>query len=1062
MPSRPNSSSRLIAALLIAFAGGSSTSAYAFAGTVNVAALPGVSTAREVHSRADSKKKTPKRARTDDKKRSAKDSVKSDDKPTPAKRGKGAPVKVTATPAPTVEAEAEWKSFKSKSVTRNNYSVANPTGERVLVEVHIGRFASKSILAFEQLDGELLVPVMPILKLAGVSAKIQNERLLGRQSSTGPKFSFDVRSKELRHGDEAWFVPAKDVARNHEGLWVTVKFLKKLMGVEASYDQGSADLEIRDGERFPVGVRTLRDASIVGQRAKLSEAKHVLAPVSSADAEAYSPRKRAVVVDYQFSHNLQPSGFLSSGAAAHSDFEAAFGASFPAMNGVMNVRTTASNSMRSYSSTMWWTMTRPTNSVFSELSIGEVRTRGFQSREVRGFSITNGDPVPDLNAGETQYALRLPSNWQLDAFRGANLISTSLRADGEHVLPVSLSYGTNTIDFIAHGPDGQEREFQRSFHTPSMYVTPHELDYAVAGGLCEETAVCLARMNADLRFGVVSNLVLRAGVDGRLGSIKKDPNIPTTISTNALVPYAGISAVLARATVVDASIQPAVGSSARADGAIQVRYEPNPNFILSSDLTAVSTPLYRTTLIDSPVDSGNAQEQKSIGDWMRTNRVAGYLHYAPSFTKDRASLEAFTSVQSWNTAKASTTRIGFSAQLKGVQMRPYVRFESRRLAATGSPVSNGVADAQAEANDLIHTSYQGIDATYVPSFRSASSFGEWWFRGSLETSRNRFDNWSASLARAFGRMRVDAALLKRSGVPGRSWTLSLVSELPQLQTANFSSSATANSRATSITQVQGSAIYDRELRRMTLSAEPATGRAGVAGVVFLDANADGIKQADEAPIPDVHLYVNNKALVTDQQGSYLVWGLPGYTAQQVLVDTSSFIDPTWIPMQPRSFVKTLAGTLVTANIPVVIGGTLQGSIRTERHMSVADSATRDSVKREFIAGATSPLDSLRQKTTSDVWNHAAQLVLVNASTGLRRLIDTFSDGTFYEEGLAPGAYTIFVDPASLIGTDLSSAPIHTVIKAGRPSLLQNSSALNTARDAELVVWLRPADRKNKD
>lgn len=946
---------------------------------------------------------------------------------------------------------------RKTKIANVNYTLTNPVGERVLVEVHIGRFASKSVLAFEQNDGQLLVPVMPILHLAGVSVRIENERLEGRQSKTGPRFSFDIRSKELRHGDDAWFVPSRDVARNNEGLWVSVPFLTRLMGADASYDQQSADLEVREGELFPVGIRALRDASILAQRAKLAEAKKSLEPVISADSEVYSLRNRAVVMDYQFTHNMQPQGVLASKSAANSDFESAIGASFPLLGGVMNTRVSTYSSFNAVAGSGWWTLTRAPHHFFSELSVGEVRTRGFQSRELRGFSITNGDPVPDIFAGQTEYALRLPTNWQLDAFRGSNLISSSLRADGEHTLPVSLSYGTNTIDFIAHGPDGQERIFQRSFHTPSMYVTPGEVDYAVAGGLCKETTICLGRMNADVRYGLMSNLVVRAGVDGRLGSVKRSSIVPTAISTSALIPYFGMSAVLNRSTVIDGSIQPSLGSSARSDGAIQVRYEPNPNLIVSTDVSSVSSPIYQSPVVQSQVDS-TTTSQREFGDWMRSNRVAGYVHYAPSFAKDRASLEAWTSVQSWNTARASSSRIGLSAQAKSVQFRPYIRWDARRSATTGNNSIAALDDELAEANNTKHTSFQGIEATYVPPFRMASTLGEWWVRGSFETSQQKVDNWSASLTRAFGRFRVDAAMLKRSGIAGRSWTLSVVSELPQMQISNFSASATTNSRASTITQVQGSAIYDGELRHVMLSAEPATGRAGVAGVVFLDENGDGIKQNSEKPIPGVQLYVNNKSLVSDNRGGFLAWGLPGYTVQQILVDTSSLADPTLIPMQAQSLVKTIAGTLVTADIPVVVAGTLHGSIRT--FISVIDTTVKDSAVKDSSANDSTSKVKASADSIETVYSHPVQLVLVNVRTGVRRLVDTFSDGTFYEEGLAPGEYLVSVDAASLIGSGLASSPVSTHVAAGRPSTGgAASSQIGAKSDADLVLWLRAAKRE---
>jgi hypothetical protein len=902
--------------------------------------------------------------------------------------------------------------------------LATPTGERVLIEVHVGRFASRSILAYEQKNGELLVPVTQIFTLAGVDSRVQNARLQGRQSKTGPEFVYDFRTHELRHGDKSWSMSPDDVARNKEDLWVSLRALRLLLGVETTYDQGSADLEIRDAEILPVGVRALRDATVLAQRTKLKAAKTPSA-VAPVDTSELSLRNRALVLDYQVTHNVQSTGSFSAGLRARNDLEIAVGSSFPFFGGVMNARTSTSNSFRAFTNDMWWTLTQPTNKYVRELSVGDVRTRGFQSREIRGFFLTNGAPVPELMAGITNYGINLPNEWQLDAFRGSNLISTSSGLGGQTDVPVSLLYGTNTIDFVAHGPNGEERMFQRSFHTPSMYVAPGTVDYAVAGGLCDQVSVCFARLNTDVRVGLNGSLAVRAGLDGRIGSLRKDSRVPEAISSSALIPYLGVSAVLRQSTVVDASVQPAVGSSGRSDATMQVRFEPNPNFVLSADGSSISTPLYGSRLLASAIETDSSLKGE-YQDWMRTNRMAAYVHYAPSAIAKYGSVEAWSSVQSWNTALSSSSRLGLSAQVGSLQLRPYARFESKRVATSGNLFRDAIED---EMSATQNKTYRGLDLMFVPTWKLRSSLGDWWVRSNIEATRDRIDNWTTSLTRAFDRWRVDAAVSKRSGMPGRAWTISVVTELPQVQTSNFSSSATANSRATSITQMQGSAVYDAELKRLTLSAEPASGRSGVAGMVFLDENGDGVRQSSEAPVPGVQLYVNNKSLVSDKQGAFMVWGLPGFNTQQILVDTSSLSDPTWIPTQSFTTVRTLAGTVVNVNIPIVTAGVLRGTIRVDYA-----SASQDSSSVEAERGS--------------LWGTPVHLVLHNVHTGASRVVDTFSDGSFYEEGIMPGEYIISVDAGSLGGTGLASQAIRTTVRSSK------GARDNAVGGRDLIVWLR--------
>jgi hypothetical protein len=58
------------------------------------------------------------------------------------------------------------------------------------------------------------------------------------------------------------------------------------------------------------------------------------------------------------------------------------------------------------------------------------------------------------------------------------------------------------------------------------------------------------------------------------------------------------------------------------------------------------------------------------------------------------------------------------------------------------------------------------------------------------------------------------------------------------------------------------------------------------------------------------------------------------------------------------------------------------------------------------------------------------LVLVERSTGHRRTLSTFSDGTFYSMGITPGEWEISVAPATLQLLDAASEPVRFIVPRG--------------------------------
>lgn len=308
--------------------------------------------------------------------------------------------------------------------------------------------------------------------------------------------------------------------------------------------------------------------------------------------------------------------------------------------------------------------------------------------------------------------------------------------------------------------------------------------------------------------------------------------------------------------------------------------------------------------------------------------------------------------------------------------------------------------------------FAGVDFTVVPS--RSRAVGAWWMRSNVEAHRGRLSTWSTALARTIGNWRVDAAVAGGSMTGQKSFTLSILSELPRVQVSSVMSSTA--SRTSAVTQTRGAVVYDRSTQHWSLSSEPSTGRSGIAGVVFLDENADGLRQRGEPAVADALLVVNNRSVRTNRDGYFVVWGVPVQTAHQVVLDTASLSDPTWVPAQSEISVRARPGALASADIAVVRAGIVSGTVFVER--TVIDSSC---------------IETRQGCTALTNLSRPVRIVLRNSITGKSRHFDSFSDGTFHEEGIVPGEYQIEVDQTSILRSGLQGAPLRVTVRAIDPT-----------------------------
>jgi hypothetical protein len=174
---------------------------------------------------------------------------------------------------------------------------------------------------------------------------------------------------------------------------------------------------------------------------------------------------------------------------------------------------------------------------------------------------------------------------------------------------------------------------------------------------------------------------------------------------------------------------------------------------------------------------------------------------------------------------------------------------------------------------------------------------------------------------------------------------------------------------------EGSVLWDTRSQSVSFSDGRSLGRAGLVGFVFLDANADGRRDPDEAPANDIRVRIGAQTALTDSSGAFAAWDLLPYEPQTVSVDSMSLDNPLWVPATPATRVAVGPNAFERLDIPLVMAGEVSGQV--------------------VFGPGESPAASM-------------PLIFENEETGATIRTAAFSDGAFYYFGLRPGTYRITV------------------------------------------------------
>lgn len=740
-----------------------------------------------------------------------------------------------------------------------------PSAEAVLVELQLGRIATRTVEAYRAGDAAL-VPLGAFFDLAEIRSARRPDGSVEATSQPGNvPFVVDPASRTLRVGQERYALDAAQLVQTPTDVYLDTRALGRAFNVE--WDVSWADLQVTVVEpgALPVAWRIRRETML---RAELAAS----APPEYAGLQLGLERGRidGLVLDYSL---LAPMSGLSGGAYSAMLGLDLLGGSFAA-----GLESQPGIGRAPRSEISWSGVWRESPYV-AQLRLGDGISSGPRPRTLRGVSISNSPYVRPAMLGNVPFAGQLGQGWTVEAFRGGRLIGfDSVNALGRFSFDVPIEYGENPVDFIAYGPFGEMRQFNQTYRVRNADVRAGRFEYGLSLGACR-TVQCRANGNIDLRYGPGTRWTLRAGMDQFWRDSLR------TLSH----PYAGVVGSLTNALHVEAE--------AVANAVLRgvVRYEPSLNLLVQAEANRFA----RSTVNPILTPAGRLH-QFTLSAFLRPTARLGsnYLE---------ASVDQIGAVS----GDLFSGRLGASIQISNMRIMPSIR--AQRQTVIGGPT--------------LTQSFVGLNTIILPRPSLGPVLGRLTARTTLELQTGvGTSSGSAFLGLPITRwLRTEAGVTWFRGGRGPGLQLLVAVEPPGVR--SYTTVTGGGGVPTAGSQyVSGSAIYNPSRQGVDFSGLPALARGGIAGRVFLDVNANGRFDKGEAPLPGVRVIVGPVYASSDSSGEYHAWDVLPYEPTMVTVDSATLASPLWVPAFAVSRVEPSPNRYRQLDIPVLPGGTVEGRV----------------------------------------------------------------------------------------------------------------------------------------
>lgn len=572
-----------------------------------------------------------------------------------------------------------------------------------------------------------------------------------------------------------------------------------------------------------------------------------------------------------------------------------------------------------------WVRVQPHHSFVTQWRLGSVMGTGPTPRALNGLALGNQPWLRSNRFGTTELRGRVEPGWEVELWRDGELLAFGRAAvDGSYAFELPLDYGRNPVELRSYGPDGELRVERRSVRVDLQQLPGGEHEYGLSAG---------ALQGRPGEYSLATDW--RSGLHPRA----------TVWAAQELLMGEGLTPVFAPRLALSARLGgPFTFAGARqwnGRDELALAWDPSPS--LRGELRG---------------ERGGDPRVGQRGD--RGWRPRAQLFWRPSarhassfvegqFSRDRAGGERSV-LALHTTARALRVRLAYDQLDRD--------FDPSRL-------------------------WQAQLSTVLRAPRDPWLHGLF-LRLRLQHDREggRRDEVALDLGRRLGR----GSRLELGG----GWSREEGGFLLQLGLSFAGGSYQGHSRyqrtadglELSQGSLQGSLHRDGPGGNWEAHPYHALGRSGVRGKLFLDRNANGVRDSREPGIAGARIHTGVTRATTDAAGDFSLWDLPAWSPTALELDPDSLDDPRWVSALHRATVALSPNGYGHVELPVLEGRELEGRVLLD------DGNTR------WPAGRV-------------------PLRLVPADGGEGFTLRSWSDGEFYHLPVAPGRWRVEVDEGLL-------------------------------------------------
>src|SRR3989475_1734764 len=342
--------------------------------------------------------------------------------------------------------------------------------EPVVIDLRIGRITGTTVQAY-RVRSEVLLPLSQFFQLAEIRHRLTPDgRLEATVDPGNRRIVIDIRRDTMQYGDHRVRIEREFIRFESSELYVGSERLGDLLGLMFSVDWSELTATVVDPSSLPIARRLQREAA----REAYLRRPDGMRPDVTLGLER--PSWDGVVVDYSlFSPSNDPIAGSTYGVGLGADvgggsLEMLAQSVGPAEAGRVHVDAS-------------WNGVWRDDRWVKQLRLGDVPSTGPRVRALRGFSITNAPFVRPSLLGSLRYAGTLQPGWSVEAYRAGDLVAyDSTDATGGFAIDLPVRYGENPVDFVAYGPFGEIREFNRTYRVLAELLPANRFEYGLSAG----------------------------------------------------------------------------------------------------------------------------------------------------------------------------------------------------------------------------------------------------------------------------------------------------------------------------------------------------------------------------------------------------------------------------------------------------------------------------------------------------------------------------------------------------------------------------------------------------